>query len=75
MQYYASTEMYGNKCIESHVCNNCTYRQYSVSGVLSEDAMLSINLCFKTLNTLQNIMSRTFRIMLFIMSLHVKKLA
>ena len=36
MQYYTSTEMYANKCMESQVYNDCTYRQNSLSEVLSE---------------------------------------
>ena len=53
MQYHTSTEMYANKCTESQVCKDCTYRQNSVSKVLS-DVRLSIYFRFKVLNTLQN---------------------
>ena len=52
MQYYTSTEMYSDKCMENQVCNNCTYRQNSISDVLSEDVKLSIYFSFKILNTL-----------------------
>ena len=41
-QYYTSTEMYADKCMESQVCNDCTYRWNSVSEVLSGDVRLSI---------------------------------
>ena len=52
MQYYAITEMYTDKCMESQICNDCTYSRNSVSEVLSEDVMLSIYFHFKVLNTL-----------------------
>ena len=54
MQYYTSTEMYADKCTESQVWNDCTYRRNSVSEVLSEYVRLSIYFRFKILNTLQN---------------------
>ena len=47
----------------------------TVFEVLSEYVRVSIHLCFKALNTLQNNMSRVFKIVLFIMSLHTRKLA
>ena len=67
MQYYAIMEMYADKCMESQVCNDFTYKQNSVSEVLSENVMLSIYFRLKVLNTLQNNMNRIFRVVLFIM--------
>ena len=75
VQCYTSMEIYADKCTESQVCNDCTYRQNSLSEVLSEDVRLSIYFCFKVLNTLQNNVSRLFRIVLFILSFHARKLA
>ena len=75
MHYRTSTEMCTNKCTGSQVCNDVTYRQNSVSEILSEDVSLSIYFCFKALNALQNNMNRMFRFVLFIVSLHVRKLA
>ena len=48
MQYYTSTEMYSDKCMENQVCNNCTYRQNSISDVLSEDVIYFVFACKKT---------------------------
>ena len=74
MQYLASTEMYTNKCIESQVCNDCTYRWNSISEV-SLDFRLSLYFPFKVLSTFQDNMSRIFRIVLFIVYLHTRRLA
>ena len=65
MQYYAIMEMYADKCTQSQVCSDCTYRQNSISEVLSENVMLSIYLYFKVLSTLQNNMNRIFRIVIY----------
>ena len=73
-QYYASTKLYTNKCTESQVCNDYTYRWSSVSEVLTGDFRLSIYFHFRVLNTLQNNTSRIFIIVLFIVSFHTRKL-
>ena len=36
MQYYTSTKVLADKHMENHVCNDCTYRQNSLSEVLSD---------------------------------------
>ena len=53
---------------------DCTYGWNNVSKVLS-DVRLSIYFCFKVLNALQNNTRGAFRIVLFIMSFHTRKLA
>ena len=52
-----STDMYTGKCTESQVYNVCTYRQNSVSEVLSEDVRLSIYFHFKIFWTRENLHS------------------
>ena len=49
--------------------------EQSFSEVLSKDVKLSIYFRFKVLNTLYNNMSRIFRIVLYIVYLHARKLA
>ena len=73
MQYYTSTKMYVNKCTEIKVCNDCTYRPYRISDVLSEDTRSTIYFCFKTSNTLQDNMSRIIKIVMFTVYLHTRK--
>ena len=51
MQHYTRVEMYANKCMESQVCNDCTYRLNNVHEALSEEARLSQYFHFKVLNT------------------------
>ena len=46
IQYYTSMKTYTHKCMMSQVCNDCTYRQNTVSQVLSEDVRLNINTFF-----------------------------
>ena len=71
-----TAEMYTNKCTESQVYNDCSYRRNSVSEVLSEDGRLSIYyyFLFKVSITMLKNISRIFRIVLFIVSLHEENL-
>ena len=68
---------YGDVCQQLHQESSlyCTYRWNSVSEVLSDDVRLSICFHFKVLNILQNNLFRIFRFVLFIVSLHARKLA
>ena len=42
MQQDTITEMYAKKCTDSQVYNDCTYRQNSISDIISDEVRLSI---------------------------------
>ena len=61
-------------CTESQACNDCTYRQNSVSTNCLIVFDNVVGLALKELNTLLNRMS-TIKIVLFIVYLHARKFA